>query len=61
MKSIGNQEFCEDFLLGMQDCEDGVPHKSGSEAYDRGYNAQYELEQVRGAEYDYNKSAKRAF
>ena len=35
------------FLLGMRDCEKGIPHKAGmSESYDRGYAAQYELEQI---------------
>jgi len=39
--------FETDFLAGQVDCRDGVPHKPGmSEAYDRGYSAQYELEQV---------------
>lgn len=36
------------FIDGMRDCERGIPHKSGmSKSYDRGYNAQYELEQIR--------------
>ena len=36
-----------EFIRGQRDCEQGNPHKpdQGS-AYDRGYRAQYELEQV---------------
>lgn len=36
-----------DFVRGQSDCDKGIPHKSGQgEYYDRGYSAQYELEQV---------------
>ncbi len=36
----------DEFLRGGVDCRKGVPHKPGqSEAYDRGYSAQYTLEQ----------------
>jgi len=36
-----------DYLDGQKDCENGTPHKAGrSESYDRGYAAQYELEQI---------------
>lgn len=39
--------FESDFLQGQRDCKNGVPHKPmQSEAYDRGYAAQYEAEQV---------------
>jgi hypothetical protein len=35
-----------DYLRGMKDCQDGVPHKAGESAdYDRGYSAQYTQEQ----------------
>jgi len=39
-----------EFLKGQQDCAKGIPHKEGmTDSYDRGFNAQYELEQVQGA------------
>ena len=39
-----------DFLNGMADCRDGEDHKPGrSESYDRGYNCQYQWEQIVGA------------
>ena len=38
----------DEFLRGQRDCMNGEPHKAGqSEDYDRGYAAQYELEQVK--------------
>jgi hypothetical protein len=38
-------QFSEDFLQGQKDCQEGIPHKPDqSEAYDRGYSAQYHLE-----------------
>lgn len=37
----------DDFLRGQSDCKDGIPHKPNmSDDYDRGYSAQYELEQL---------------
>lgn len=40
-------DFIDWFLKGQRDCKEGIPHKSGfGEYYDRGYAAQYELEQV---------------
>jgi len=46
-------DFSDDFLQGQRDCEEGIPHQEGkSEAYDRGYGAQYELEQIMGARDD---------
>lgn len=36
-----------DFLQGQKDCRNGKPHKSGSAEYNRGYNVEYELEQMR--------------
>lgn len=33
-----------DFIRGQEDCKAGKPHKEGSESYNRGYSAQYELE-----------------
>jgi hypothetical protein len=45
---MGSEIKVDDFYLGQRDCERGIPHKSGmSESYDRGYNAQYELEQMK--------------
>lgn len=39
-------DFITDFLQGGRDCAEGVPHEAGkSEAYDRGYRAEYEHEQ----------------
>jgi hypothetical protein len=36
-----------EFIRGQSDCNQGKPHKPNqSEAYSRGYAAQYELEQV---------------
>lgn len=38
--------FSKEFMRGQRDCKDGKPHKPGqTEAYDRGYGAQYEAEQ----------------
>lgn len=37
----------EEFLKGQQDCKAGNAHKNGqSESYERGYSAQYEIEQL---------------
>jgi len=39
-----------EFIKGQRDCRDGIAHKDGrGESYDRGYSAQYELEQINGA------------
>ena len=44
-----------EFAQGQLDCQDGKPHEKGqSESYDRGYAAQYELEQVQTAESELN-------
>ncbi len=40
-------DFVDDFLQGQRDCDNGIPHKDGSDAYNRGYNAQYESEQIK--------------
>lgn len=38
----------EDFIQGQQDCREGKPHEEGrSKDYDRGYQCEYELEQIR--------------
>ena len=43
MSDINTSEF----LRGQKDCMNGKSHKSGqSDDYDRGYAAQYELEQI---------------
>ena len=40
-------DFSIEFMAGQKDCQEGLIHKSGkSSAYDRGYSAQYELEQI---------------
>ena len=39
--------FLDDFMRGGMDCSAGLKHKQfQSQAYDAGYAAQYELEQV---------------
>lgn len=43
---VANEPMVSDFIDGQADCKNGIPHKSGSEFYDRGYAAQYELEQM---------------
>ena len=47
MKTLGKQQFIDDFLQGQKDCQAGIKHRAhmGS-AYDRGYMAEYEREQV---------------
>lgn len=38
-----------EFLRGQKDCRDGVGHKDGQHPdYDRGYRAEYEIEQLTG-------------
>ena len=45
---MSEQSIIEDFLTGQRDCSVGVEHKPGmGEDYDRGYGAQYELEQIK--------------
>tara|TARA_R110002110_G_scaffold415850_1_gene657991 strand:+ start:23009 stop:23149 length:141 start_codon:yes stop_codon:yes gene_type:complete len=36
----------EEFLRGQRDCKDGKPHTDQSKSYNRGYAAQYEMEQA---------------
>jgi hypothetical protein len=37
----------DDFIRGQKDCKAGKPHEAGkSNDYNRGYAAQYELEQA---------------
>ena len=37
-----------EFMQGMSDCEEGLEHEAGKGVdYDRGFAAQYELEQMR--------------
>jgi len=39
----------DDFIQGQRDCRDGKPHESGKpEAYDQGYNFQYQIEAMMG-------------
>ena len=37
--------FARDFLLGQNDCKDGKLARNGTDAYERGYSAQYHHEQ----------------
>jgi hypothetical protein len=40
--------FEDDFLQGQRDCHDGIPHKPDqSDAYNRGYAAEYEMSQIK--------------
>lgn len=34
----------DDFLQGQKDCQQGIPHKNGSDSYNRGYATQYQHE-----------------
>ena len=34
-----------DFVKGQEDCRDGKPHASGSDAYNRGYEYEYWCQQ----------------
>ena len=47
MKTLGKAQFIDDFLQGQKDCQAGIRHKPNmGSAYDRGYMAEYEREQV---------------
>jgi hypothetical protein len=47
VKTLGNKQFCDDFLQGQKDCQAGIPHKPNMGSYyDRGYMVEYEREQV---------------
>ena len=47
MKTIGDEKFCDDWIKGYHDCENGVEHdESKGEAYKRGYGTRYEEEQL---------------
>ena len=37
-----------EFVYGQRDCSKGIPHKDGTESYNAGYSAQYQLEQING-------------
>ena len=40
-------QFCNDFMQGQRDCRNGKAHVEGSSVeYSRGYECQYEAEQV---------------
>lgn len=40
-----------DYIRGMSDCREGIPHKSGqSESYDAGYSAEYQLTEIKSQE-----------
>ncbi|MDB4261393.1 hypothetical protein N9878_00860 [bacterium] len=39
-------DFSFDFLLGQTDCREGIKHVAGkSDAYDRGYAAEYQQQE----------------
>jgi len=39
----------DDYLQGMRDCKDGIPHQPGkSQDYNDGYSCQYSSEAVQG-------------
>jgi len=47
---MNDVEFESEFLRGQNDCMSGIGHKKGeSDAYTRGYSAQYALEQAQSA------------
>jgi len=46
MTSIGNEQFCDEWMLGYNECKNGVPHEDKGEAHRRGYSARYEEEQL---------------
>lgn len=35
-----------EFMRGQTDCKKGIPHTDQGDDYNRGYRAQYELEQI---------------
>ena len=43
---VASEPIVSEFIDGQEDCKNGVPHQSGTKSYDRGYAAQYELEQM---------------
>lgn len=43
-------QFIDDFLQGQQDCQEGKQAKeNASDAYNRGYGAEYEMQQIMDA------------
>ena len=47
MTTIGDEDFCDDWMRGYNDCKIGVPHdECKSESYKRGYGTRYEEEQL---------------
>lgn len=57
MNDKEKRELFDDFLQGQNDCKNGVEHKEGmNNAYNRGYAAQYELEQVKDAIYGHQEA-----
>jgi len=49
LEEIKKQYNPVEFVQGQQDCEQGKPHKDGTESYNAGYATQYELEQIKEA------------
>ena len=51
IRMIEQKNNMDSFIDGQRDCRDGEPHQPGKpEAYDQGYNFQYQLEAIQGAE-----------
>lgn len=48
MAEIACNYDVHEFVHGQRDCKNGVPHKDGTESYNAGYSAQYQLEQING-------------
>jgi len=38
-----------EYVQGMRDCRDGIPHKSKTRSYDAGYGAEYTRQQIMSA------------
>ncbi len=43
---ISSEEFCDQWILGYNECKDGIPHEDKGEAHKRGYATRYEQEQL---------------
>lgn len=57
--------FINEFLKGCNDCKKGISHQSGNtEAYDRGYSAEYERaaiqDEITGGSREHNRTTHKA-
>ena len=41
-----SEEFCDQWILGYNECKAGIPHEDKGEAHKRGYATRYEQEQL---------------